>query len=97
MAGRWIPEDWLALSPAIRNFTENPSTVQFDHRTLVSTRLDTNKFSKQKLYSYKGESYGTIIVNCMAFIPPHRSSTSSSLCCQCFSCNGLDSGTHLHL
>nr|SVE70373.1 EOG090X04TT [Daphnia similis]SVE70997.1 EOG090X04TT [Daphnia similis]SVE71628.1 EOG090X04TT [Daphnia similis]SVE72260.1 EOG090X04TT [Daphnia similis] len=34
MAGRLIPEDWLALSPAIRNFTENPSTVQFDHRTL---------------------------------------------------------------
>ena len=35
MAGRWIPEDWLALSPTLRNFTENPSTVQFDHRTLV--------------------------------------------------------------
>nr|SVE77553.1 EOG090X04TT [Daphnia lumholtzi]SVE78181.1 EOG090X04TT [Daphnia lumholtzi]SVE78811.1 EOG090X04TT [Daphnia lumholtzi] len=34
MAGRLLPEDWLALSPAIRNFTENPSTVQFDHRTL---------------------------------------------------------------
>ena len=37
MAGRVIPEDWLAMSPAIRNFTENPSTVQFDHRTLVSS------------------------------------------------------------
>nr|SVE75074.1 EOG090X04TT [Daphnia dolichocephala] len=34
MAGRLLPEDLLALSPAIRNFTENPSTVQFDHRTL---------------------------------------------------------------
>nr|SVE79441.1 EOG090X04TT [Daphnia magna] len=34
MAGRLLPEDWMALSPAIRNFTENPSTVQFDHRTL---------------------------------------------------------------
>nr|SVE76956.1 EOG090X04TT [Daphnia lumholtzi] len=34
MAGRLLPEDCLALSPAIRNFTENPSTVQFDHRTL---------------------------------------------------------------
>nr|SVE80069.1 EOG090X04TT [Daphnia magna] len=34
MAGRLLPEDWMALSPAIRNFTENPSTVQFDHRSL---------------------------------------------------------------
>jgi cytochrome c oxidase assembly protein subunit 15 len=35
MAGRFLPQDWLALKPAIKNFTENPSTVQFDHRTLV--------------------------------------------------------------
>nr|CAG4638396.1 EOG090X04TT [Cyclestheria hislopi] len=34
MAGRFIPEDALALSPAIRNVTENPSLVQFNHRTL---------------------------------------------------------------
>lgn len=36
MAGRIVPEDWLAFSPTLRNFTENPSTVQFDHRTLVN-------------------------------------------------------------
>lgn len=42
MAGRLLPEDWMALSPAIRNFTENPSTVQFDHRTLVYQYLDSS-------------------------------------------------------
>nr|CAG4643155.1 EOG090X04TT [Ilyocryptus agilis] len=34
MAGRVIPEDWMALKPAMKNLTENPSTVQFEHRTL---------------------------------------------------------------
>lgn len=34
MADRWIPTDILAFSPTIRNFTENPTTVQFDHRIL---------------------------------------------------------------
>lgn len=37
MADKWIPEDILAFSPALRNFTENPTTVQFDHRILVRT------------------------------------------------------------
>ena len=31
-AGRAIPEDILAFEPKIANFTENPTTVQFDHR-----------------------------------------------------------------
>ena len=35
MAGQWIPDDILALSPKIKNFFENPTTVQFDHRILV--------------------------------------------------------------
>lgn len=39
MADRWIPSDILAHSPAIRNFTENPTTVQFDHRILGITTL----------------------------------------------------------
>lgn len=34
MADRWIPTDILAFSPTLRNFTENPTTVQFDHRIL---------------------------------------------------------------
>lgn len=39
MADRWIPSDILAFSPVIRNFTENPTTVQFDHRILGTTTL----------------------------------------------------------
>lgn len=35
MGDKWIPDDILALSPTLRNFTENPTTVQFDHRILV--------------------------------------------------------------
>lgn len=39
MANQWIPSDVLALSPTLRNFTENPTTVQFDHRILGITTL----------------------------------------------------------
>lgn len=39
MADKWIPSDILAYSPFIRNFTENPTTVQFDHRILGITTL----------------------------------------------------------
>jgi len=38
MGEQWIPDDLLAFSPALRNFFENPTTVQFDHRILVRTR-----------------------------------------------------------
>ncbi|KTG34756.1 hypothetical protein cypCar_00021468, partial [Cyprinus carpio] len=34
MGERWIPDDLLAFSPAIKNVFENPTTVQFDHRIL---------------------------------------------------------------
>ncbi|KAK3922632.1 Cytochrome c oxidase assembly protein COX15-like protein [Frankliniella fusca] len=37
MADRWIPCDLLAFSPTLRNFFENPTTVQFDHRKLGET------------------------------------------------------------
>lgn len=36
MGDRWIPEDILTYTPALSNITENPTTVQFDHRILVS-------------------------------------------------------------
>ncbi|XP_023021517.1 heme A synthase COX15 [Leptinotarsa decemlineata] len=39
MADKWIPDDILALSPKLANFTENPTTVQFDHRILGTTTL----------------------------------------------------------
>jgi len=42
MAGAWIPDDILSFSPKITNFTENPTTVQFDHRLLVSRILIWN-------------------------------------------------------
>lgn len=36
MGEHWIPDDLLAFSPVLRNIFENPTTVQFDHRILVS-------------------------------------------------------------
>merc|ERR1712156_449186 len=33
-ADKWIPEDLLTFSPVLRNITENPTCVQFDHRIL---------------------------------------------------------------
>uniref|UniRef100_A0AAX7TF46 Cytochrome c oxidase assembly homolog 15 (yeast) n=1 Tax=Astatotilapia calliptera TaxID=8154 RepID=A0AAX7TF46_ASTCA len=39
MADRWIPDDLLAFSPTLKNFFENPTTVQFDHRILGITSL----------------------------------------------------------
>merc|ERR1719219_1297712 len=33
-ADRWIPEDLLTFFPMLRNITENPTCVQFDHRVL---------------------------------------------------------------
>lgn len=39
MANLWIPSDLLSMSPTLRNFTENPTTVQFDHRILGITTL----------------------------------------------------------
>lgn len=39
MAGRVIPDDLFAYAPWLSNFTENPTTVQFDHRILGTTTL----------------------------------------------------------
>ncbi|XP_076241900.1 heme A synthase COX15 [Calliopsis andreniformis] len=39
MANKWIPDDLLALAPKWKNFTENPTAVQFDHRILGITTL----------------------------------------------------------
>lgn len=39
MGDNWIPDDILAFSPTPRNFTENPTTVQFDHRVLGTTTV----------------------------------------------------------
>ncbi|XP_069705030.1 heme A synthase COX15 [Periplaneta americana] len=39
MGDRWIPEDIMALSPKLSNITENPTTVQFNHRLLGTATL----------------------------------------------------------
>ncbi|XP_034179747.2 heme A synthase COX15 [Osmia lignaria lignaria] len=39
MANKWIPDDVFAVSPKWKNFTENATTVQFDHRILAITTL----------------------------------------------------------
>lgn len=45
MGERWIPDDLLAFSPALKNFFENPTTVQFDHRILASLASNREKES----------------------------------------------------
>ena len=40
MGGQWIPEDLFAMSPKLKNITENPTTTQFSHRLLVSLLVD---------------------------------------------------------
>ncbi|XP_065861872.1 heme A synthase COX15 [Euphorbia lathyris] len=39
MGDTWIPEGILEMKPLVRNFFENTSTVQFDHRVLATTTL----------------------------------------------------------
>ncbi|XP_026744415.1 cytochrome c oxidase assembly protein COX15 homolog isoform X1 [Trichoplusia ni] len=39
MGDDWIPDDILSFKPALRNVTENPTTVQFDHRVLGTSTL----------------------------------------------------------
>ncbi|CAB0013301.1 unnamed protein product [Nesidiocoris tenuis] len=39
MGDHWFPKELLEYSPLLSNFTENPVTVQFDHRILGTTTL----------------------------------------------------------
>ncbi|KAL0303600.1 UNVERIFIED_CONTAM: Cytochrome c oxidase assembly protein COX15 [Sesamum radiatum] len=39
MGDTWIPEDIFSLKPLVRNFFENTSTVQLDHRILATATL----------------------------------------------------------
>ncbi|XP_014240856.1 cytochrome c oxidase assembly protein COX15 homolog isoform X2 [Cimex lectularius] len=39
MGDNWVPKEILVYEPVMTNFTENPSTVQFDHRVLGITTL----------------------------------------------------------
>jgi cytochrome c oxidase assembly protein subunit 15 len=39
MGDKWIPDDIMQMDPALSNITENPTTVQFDHRILVTKNI----------------------------------------------------------
>lgn len=39
MGDKWIPDDILQIEPILSNITENPTTVQFDHRILVTLNI----------------------------------------------------------
>ncbi|XP_063826890.1 cytochrome c oxidase assembly protein COX15 homolog [Ostrinia nubilalis] len=39
MGDDWLPPDIMSFQPPVRNFTENPTTVQFDHRVLGTCTL----------------------------------------------------------
>lgn len=41
MGDDWVPEDIMQLEPWRRNFTENSTTVQFQHRYLAYTTVGT--------------------------------------------------------
>lgn len=36
MGDNWVPDDILQMKPVLSNITENPTTVQFDHRIMVN-------------------------------------------------------------
>lgn len=39
MGDKWIPDDAFTLKPILSNFTQNPTTVQLDHRLLGTLTL----------------------------------------------------------
>jgi len=53
-ADRWIPEDLLLFSPLLRNITENPTCVQFDHRVLGVSSLALISATALKAYRTPG-------------------------------------------
>lgn len=59
MADKWIPSDILALTPVLSNFTENPTTVQFDHRLLGTATLTliTGMFLLSRKYVLPPRAY----------------------------------------
>uniref|UniRef100_T1IZ75 Cytochrome c oxidase assembly protein COX15-like protein n=1 Tax=Strigamia maritima TaxID=126957 RepID=T1IZ75_STRMM len=68
MADKWIPDDILEMEPKRKNFTENPTTVQFDHRILGTSVLLA--VSSLWLYSRKVpiSSRARMAINCMMFV-----------------------------
>eukprot|EP00126_Sphaerothecum_destruens_P011117 Sdes_comp20860_c0_seq1m17705 len=87
MADRWIPQDIFSISPLWKNFLENPTTVQFDHRILglstvalitafwfYSKRLSLPKSARIALNTTLGVCYlqATLgISTLLYFVPVH--------------------------
>ena len=64
MADKWIPDDLLAFSPTWTNMFENPTTVQFNHRHLVSKYFSKMPWTyfRHIIYSFQQVRNGTVLV-----------------------------------
>jgi len=70
-ADRWIPEDILDHSPVLRNITENPTTVQFNHRILGTTTLAVlsfTAFQAQRLPLPQRMKTAALLMGCMGWM-----------------------------
>merc|ERR1712045_240886 len=71
MAGKVIPDDLFAYAPWLSNFTENPTTVQFDHRILGTTTLGAISYMFYKSRGLKlplGAQRAALAVMCMGWM-----------------------------
>lgn len=55
MADRWIPDDILAMTPKWKNIFDNATTVQFNHRYLVScdNPKNVNRTGREKIFTFR--------------------------------------------
>eukprot|EP00088_Acartia_fossae_P027408 TRINITY_DN2815_c0_g1_i4.p1 TRINITY_DN2815_c0_g1~~TRINITY_DN2815_c0_g1_i4.p1 ORF type:complete len:424 (+),score=109.60 TRINITY_DN2815_c0_g1_i4:38-1309(+) len=70
-ADRWIPEDILQQTPVLRNITENPTTVQFNHRILGTTTLavlSATAFQAQRLPLPQRIKTAALLMGCMGWM-----------------------------
>ncbi|XP_034948440.1 cytochrome c oxidase assembly protein COX15 homolog [Chelonus insularis] len=71
MADKWIPDDLFVLLPFLKNFTENPTTVQFDHRILGITTLSmitAVAFMSRKLKLPGRGAKGVLAIVCFGYL-----------------------------
>jgi len=66
MGGRIVPSDIGVLDPWYRNITENPITVQFNHRYAVRSRCKMKLMFWKREWAQQPRSrlFGCIRVNC---------------------------------
>jgi len=68
MGDTFIPNDLLQLDPKFKNFFENPSTVQFDHRFLGITTFSTILIMWIYTHTQKMESDIKKKINLLLFV-----------------------------